>query len=37
VPGLPATNTVEPLGIPPSIRASKLAIPVEMRSMVMSS
>jgi hypothetical protein len=37
VPGLPATNTVKPLGIPPSISASKLAIPVEMRSNVMSN
>jgi hypothetical protein len=34
VPGLPATRTVKPLGIPPSIRVSRPETPVEIRSTI---
>ena len=34
VPGFPAISTVDPLGIPPSIKLSRPEIPVERRSNV---
>ena len=34
VPEFPATSTVEPFGIPPSIRESRPGVPVDIRSKI---